>query len=205
MNSVVFIHGLGGDRTGTWTADNNVMWPRDLLPMALPTARIMSFGYDTRLTTPRHLTREAVYLHADNLLSHLGQLRQSTRSIDRPLIFIAHSLGGIVSKGALLRLTDSYSKVGSDFRSMMSSTRGIIFLAVPHRGDANGSWAKTIRNIVSLESCNLTFLKGIERESFWLGKELELFKSLTSSIEACSCVETKSTSRFSRTAMVSLI
>ena len=47
--SIVFVHGLGGDRVQTWTVGEEregVFWPRDLLPKDFPTARILSFGYN---------------------------------------------------------------------------------------------------------------------------------------------------------------
>ena len=39
--SVVFVHGLGGNRTRTWDCDG-VVWPRDLLPKNVGSARVMS-------------------------------------------------------------------------------------------------------------------------------------------------------------------
>ena len=41
MHSVVFVHGLHGDRIKTWSKDK-VCWPRDLLKQDLPNARILS-------------------------------------------------------------------------------------------------------------------------------------------------------------------
>lgn len=49
--SIVFVHGLTGDRVSTWTVKpkndgDSVFWPLDLLPKSISNARIMSFGYD---------------------------------------------------------------------------------------------------------------------------------------------------------------
>ncbi|KAL6405839.1 hypothetical protein AUP68_10978 [Ilyonectria robusta] len=46
--SIVFIHGLMGHRTKTWTK-NDVLWPDELLPNKIPTARILTFGYDANI------------------------------------------------------------------------------------------------------------------------------------------------------------
>jgi hypothetical protein len=39
--SIVFVHGLNGDRLATWTKDK-ICWPRDLLKVDMPNSRIMS-------------------------------------------------------------------------------------------------------------------------------------------------------------------
>jgi hypothetical protein len=46
---IVAIHGLNGDAERTWTHENGTFWLRDLLPMALPGARIFSYGYPSQL------------------------------------------------------------------------------------------------------------------------------------------------------------
>lgn len=42
----MFVHGLTGKREGTWTHENKICWPRDLLNKDIPNANIMAFGYD---------------------------------------------------------------------------------------------------------------------------------------------------------------
>jgi hypothetical protein len=44
----VTVHGLGGDAFGTWTSNNNKMWPRDFIPNLFPDVRIMTFGYNSK-------------------------------------------------------------------------------------------------------------------------------------------------------------
>jgi hypothetical protein len=47
--SVVAVHGIGADPDITWT-ENGLNWLEhlEMLPSALPAARIMRFGYDSR-------------------------------------------------------------------------------------------------------------------------------------------------------------
>src|SRR5262245_16221525 len=45
IGSVVFVHGLTGNRDKTWTHSNGTFWP-EVLAADLPQARIMTFGYD---------------------------------------------------------------------------------------------------------------------------------------------------------------
>ena len=51
---IVFVHGLGGSRYGTWKKDG-VLWPQTLLAQDFPEARIMTVGDINRLTVDRWL------------------------------------------------------------------------------------------------------------------------------------------------------
>lgn len=45
--SIVFVHGLTGNRETTWThKESKTFWPQTLLARDLPNARILTFGYD---------------------------------------------------------------------------------------------------------------------------------------------------------------
>jgi hypothetical protein len=86
--------GLGQDGHNNGT--DFVYWPRDLLSIDCPKARIMTWGYDTVITkgiaTPTN--KSNIFAHAKDLLYALVRERPQ----GRPLIFVAHSLGGIVVK-----------------------------------------------------------------------------------------------------------
>ena len=99
-SSLVAVHGLGGHWEDTWKADNGRLWLRDFLPLQLHerniTARIMSYGYNATTAFSKSvadITDEAVML-----LSALKSERTSDSERNRPIIFIAHSLGGIIVK-----------------------------------------------------------------------------------------------------------
>lgn len=95
--SVVFVHGLTGNRQNTWTHEDGVFWPKDLLPEDVPTARIMTFGYDADVvgiikTAGSNTLRD----HGKSLANDLAMRRARSNSTTRPLIFVAHSLGGLL-------------------------------------------------------------------------------------------------------------
>ena len=50
---IVIIHGLNGHFKRTWTHQNGTCWPQDLLPQALPGARIFSYGYPSQIFASR--------------------------------------------------------------------------------------------------------------------------------------------------------
>lgn len=71
------------------------MWLRDFLPQQIPHARIMSFGYDSVLLFSKSTSDVATF--AEQLLESLLSMRMNVPEM-RPIIFICHSLGGIVVK-----------------------------------------------------------------------------------------------------------
>lgn len=118
------------------------MWLKDLLPHAISRARIMTFGYDSEAQTSRSLTHRTLYSNADNLTSDLCSLRQNTKTVDRPIIFLAHSLGGLVIKSALVRASIASPNSRKDSGTIKDSTNGIVFFATPHRGSRDVSLGK---------------------------------------------------------------
>lgn len=110
-----------------------VFWPRDLLPHTVSDARIFTYGYDThirhRLDSPALQT--TVYDIAwDFLVALEGERRAEPL---RPMIFVVHSLGGIVVK-EMLRRSSGCSGGQAHLNQSFSSTRGIIFFGTPHGG-----------------------------------------------------------------------
>lgn len=55
----------------------------------------------------------------------------------RPIIFIGHSLGGLVIQKALLHSDESPDELYSD---VVDSTAGVVFLGTPHRGSTLANW-----------------------------------------------------------------
>lgn len=94
--------GDGGPRTTT------CYWPKDLLPVGLPRARILTWGYDSMVTKGfKSADKSSLFAHAKNFLFALG--RVAVRS--RPIILIAHSLGGIVVKEVFIRSLVLYNRL----------------------------------------------------------------------------------------------
>jgi hypothetical protein len=75
---------------------SSVFWPGDLLPQVCKQARVLTFGYDTKITKfgTGPTNKNSVFSHGKDFLYSLGRVHEP----GRPLIFIAHSLGGILVK-----------------------------------------------------------------------------------------------------------
>jgi hypothetical protein len=96
--SLVLVHGLNGDYIESWThQESGVCWPRDLLPEQLPGIRVLSFSYSADIYGNTSIA--GIRDNAQNLLSTLRDWREENEEEDnRPIVFAAHSLGGIIVK-----------------------------------------------------------------------------------------------------------
>jgi hypothetical protein len=119
--------------TATATLRRDVFWPRDLLPFTVPNARIITYGYDTKIrhTLVGPVSKNNVVDHGWDLLCALEEVRRDDPS--RPLLFIAHSLGGLVAKAALIKSRDN-EHLQPHFHYVVASTVGVFFFGTPHRG-----------------------------------------------------------------------
>ena len=96
VGSIIAVHGLGGDASDTWTADDGKLWLRDFLPENVPYTRIMTYGYDSVVAFSRSVAEIEDY--ASDLLDRLDGERRTAQEKARPIVFIAHNLGGIIVK-----------------------------------------------------------------------------------------------------------
>ncbi|KAI0898840.1 hypothetical protein F4806DRAFT_455761 [Annulohypoxylon nitens] len=145
---IIFLHGLTGRADTTFIHEGTgTFWPRDLLPKDIENARILTFGYDADVV---HLFkpagRNSLSNHARNLLNDLVAKRYDTASQgSRKIIFVAHSLGGLVVKRAMA-LSENLND--PDLNQIEKHTVGILFLGTPHRGSDLAPLAKALSNIV---------------------------------------------------------
>ncbi|KAK1774776.1 hypothetical protein QBC45DRAFT_424049 [Copromyces sp. CBS 386.78] len=142
---ICFIHGLTGDRNHTWTSDGqSEPWPKKLLPPKLPNARILTYGYDAYVVARGGSGPSSNRLsdHGQNLISDLAGDRAGSNAAAtrRPIIFVTHSLGGLVCKKGLLI---SRASGRQDYQQISEDTRGVIFMGTPHRG----SWLAGLAEI----------------------------------------------------------
>lgn len=137
---IVAVHGLGGHAYETWT-EGRRLWLRDFLPESIPDARVFSFGYNSAVAFGG--TASKIDDFATSLLERLLQKRRQYKDHIRPIIFVCHSLGGIVFKRALTMAHAQESRYGA----LKTAIKSVIFMGTPHRGADIANWSRLLRQI----------------------------------------------------------
>ncbi|KAK3301128.1 uncharacterized protein B0H64DRAFT_438234 [Chaetomium fimeti] len=174
---ICFVHGLTGDRESTWTAHgHSASWPETLLPPKLSNSRILTYGYDAYVVRKGVAGSNRLPHHAKNLLHDLTTNRNLNDSSSRPLIFVAHSLGGLVCKKAILLSRNNPDAYLCD---IFKYTKGIIFMGTPHRGSWMADWAKIPASALGLvKSVNKPILGVLQTDNELLDSVQDDFWSM---------------------------
>lgn len=148
---IVFVHGLNGHPKKTWTAEKSqTFWPLQLLPpiLAEQRARILVYGYDATVTSfTDGVSKDKIHNHAENLVAALSANRRIRNAKERPIIFVAHSLGGLVVKRALIYSSGIRGTHTEHLRSIYVSTFGVLFMGTPHKGSDIAKWGSLLESI----------------------------------------------------------
>lgn len=128
---VVFVHGLDGDAYTTWQNGKEgdpdyFFWPEEL-GKDFQNIGIWSIGYPAGISefgsAGMIIEKRAGNFALKLAISDLG--------LHRPLIFICHSMGGLIVKSLVV---DSQTQADKDRKKIANSVQGIVFCATPHRG-----------------------------------------------------------------------
>jgi pimeloyl-ACP methyl ester carboxylesterase len=142
---VIFVHGLNGNPREYWCSpgEPDKFWPA-WLGEDVSEAGVWSLGYENAALTPRRWSVARWFLQggfamslverADNVLLELV----SKRVGERPLVFVTHSMGGLLVKQLIRAANDS---ADARQRAIVEQTRGVCFIATPHIGADPAKWA----------------------------------------------------------------
>ncbi|CAH0021637.1 unnamed protein product [Clonostachys rhizophaga] len=166
---ILAVHGLNGHRDKTWTAANGTHWLRDLLPEDIPHSRILLWGYDSRVRGTPRVSSLNIEEHGQSLVSDLCLLRETTNTMKRPIIVVAHSLGGLIVKSALLHSDHASHGSLHPHRSITLSTHAIIYMSTPHQGGNGAQLGQMLANIASVfVPADDHLIRHLRQDSEWL-------------------------------------
>ncbi|KAK7222706.1 hypothetical protein V2G26_010709 [Clonostachys chloroleuca] len=129
---IVAVHGLNprsrDDTEHAWNTWRNRasgrLWLRDDLPQSTPDARIFIYEYNA---TAVYGKDKSTFVEKSNEL--LEAVRAERDDEERPILFLAHSMGGLLVKQALIN-----ASMNPKYRMIKDMTKGIAFFATPHHG-----------------------------------------------------------------------
>ena len=138
---VVFVHGLGGGSHSTWACSDAAQgfWP-EWIGADFANVGVWTLGYRADASA---WTSESMPL-ADRGTAILETLANEGIG-ERPIIFITHSMGGILTKQILRHATSFGVK---RWEAIARNTRGIAFVATPHAGADLAGFAELARLVL---------------------------------------------------------
>jgi hypothetical protein len=135
---IILVPGLKVDQENWTSAENSAFWPEKLLAPLIPRARILTFEYDGEPTIDDFWSKkDMVGSIAYDLVCELKEHRQDKLG-ERPIIWVAHCLGGLVVEKALTTAMEDEA----DKEVTVNTTAGILLLGTPHYQPGTLSEAK---------------------------------------------------------------
>jgi hypothetical protein len=127
----IALSGLASHPFGSWQPhglQKSFMWIRDEAPLLCPGVRMILYGHDSGL-----IHSNSFQLISDIARDFIQHMRIGGWSFSsaKPLLFLAHSLGGLVLKDAFVQMTDAKNDLDV---GIVKKVRGAIFFGVPNLG-----------------------------------------------------------------------
>jgi protein SERAC1 len=143
---VVFVHGLNGDAITTWHPEGQPerFWP-NCIGKDLPDVGIWSVGYPVNAFEWRGSTMPL----ADRAVNIIKSFHTNSVGTNRPIVFITHSMGGLLVKEMLRKATDSSVSEGE---GLAENTRGVVFLSTPHSGSDLANFVDFLKVLLPSDS-----------------------------------------------------
>lgn len=126
----IAVSGFGSNAFGSFKERGaSHMWLRDSLQRDVPNLRVFLYGYDSRFEDQRPL--QDVHKLGESFKREIRLMRsgQASTRRPRPFIFIAHSLGGLIVKEALIQMQRLTGTMAD--KTTLRSVFGALFFGVP--------------------------------------------------------------------------
>ncbi|KAI0455159.1 hypothetical protein F5B21DRAFT_473095 [Xylaria acuta] len=161
----IAISGLASHPFGSWQpkgSSKTYMWIRDDLPRLLPNIRPILYGYDTALHD--HTSFQLIDDLSLKLIQELRAHGWSSTSC-KPLIFLAHSLGGLILKQAIVTASDKLERDNP----IVQSVQGAVFFGTPNDGMEQSHLMALVKGqynekLIADLSPNSTYLQQLDKQ-----------------------------------------
>jgi hypothetical protein len=187
--TLILISGLGTLPAGEWKFASK-LWLEGILPRGSK-AQLLAFDHHVQIDD--YLSWTDVLDEGSRLLSSLELLRSTAEySEPRPILFVCHSLGGIILKHAL-RIA-SFQQ--STYSALLSLISGIVFLGTPHaqhEPDLLRAALDGLLSCCSKHAFNKAALSQLHGETSMLCDVAKKFYDMSSTLDILSCFEERET------------
>lgn len=154
---VVFVHGLWGGVFFTWRqrereglqSEFSHCWPRDWLlqdSTARDHVRLIGCDFHSYLSQwgndcPAQSFKRNLDERSEDMLERLARAGVGSR----PVIFVGHSMGGLIIKKMLLLAQSSHQ---DNIRALAENTKGVLFYSTPHEGSHIAKMNSVLKYII---------------------------------------------------------
>ncbi|KAL2811467.1 hypothetical protein BJX63DRAFT_444055 [Aspergillus granulosus] len=175
---IVFVHGVETTQK-SWKTEDSVFWPETILPGLIPNARILAFESDDITVDNFWNTEDMIGDVAGELIGELVDMRSGDVA-KRPIIFVAHCLGGLVCECAL-----ELAAKNDDSKQIADCAVGLLLLGTPHYVPDNLSEAAKYFKLAQLEEPITADLQAKSQHFLRVPQAFAQFKQATSVKLAC--------------------
>jgi hypothetical protein len=142
VGDVVFVHGLDGDATQTWhpKGQPDEYWPK-WIGEDIPQVGVWSVDYEAR-----SLKWKGDALSLSDRATNCLEKLVSAGIGERPVVFVTHSLGGLLVKQMLRHAKEM---ANPDWTTLSENCRGVIFLGTPHSGSDMSNYVQYLKHVLA--------------------------------------------------------
>ncbi|KAH3953529.1 hypothetical protein HBH53_029800 [Parastagonospora nodorum] len=203
---IVLVPGIGTSSADTWPFTSRA-WLRNILPQAKCRARVLAFEYSCPVD--ENFSWEDLLMQGYQLLQELANARSTLDSgegLVRPILFVCHSIGGVILKQALCIANEQLNH----YEFLVNAVALIVFLSTPHSPSVKED---TLSHFMSV--LKATTRKSIKIPSARIERESNILQGLTNRFEGIffrtpvlsvyETIETRINDRVFRTRMQKLV
>jgi len=148
---VIFLHGLYGSPLVTWRQHDSVKdnrtecWPKDWLSQDVKNCRVLSVEYETsfsdwRSMCPYEQNHRTIEFRSKQMLQKIKMAGLG----DKPIIWVSHSLGGLIVKYMLQHASQDTESFGN----IAKNTKGTVFYGTPHFGSKIATFSQKAKKVL---------------------------------------------------------
>ncbi|KAH6649318.1 ankyrin repeat-containing domain protein [Chaetomium tenue] len=147
---IIAVPGLGASPSKSFGSEtprgfNWLTDEREGIRSDIPKSRVLLYHYDSRWLGAQ-AKEQTIYNVAIMLLESIVEKRQSPEEVTRPIVFLAHSMGGLVVAKALALAAQQRDKL--EYMRIIECFAGCIFFGTPFGGSSSQAKALLLANFL---------------------------------------------------------